>query len=151
MSKDLEVHLNGNYEIWVTAGDYRAESTIRWELGQIKIWYKEGHDEGSNNGIKADYLPLPTIEFTAPAAAPQISVILPLIGSAVLVFLFLRFVVSGLMANRANLSRVNFWGLLFILNLLLILVIFTAFFIEVKLIPILWLLLFLSPISFFIA
>jgi hypothetical protein len=32
----------------------------------------------------------------------------------------------------------------------LILVIFTAFFIEVKLIPTLWLLLFLSPVSFFI-
>jgi hypothetical protein len=66
------------------------------------------------------------------------------------VFFFLRFI-GSLFANRANLSRLNFSGILFLGNLLLILFIFTAFFIEVKLIPTLWLLLFISPISFFLA
>lgn len=41
-------------------------------------------------------------------------------------------------------------GLLLILNVALILGIFTAFWIEIKLIPILWLLAFISPITFLI-
>jgi hypothetical protein len=63
----------------------------------------------------------------------------------------LRFVAQGLFGNRANLANLSFKGLLFLGNLALILVIFGAFFIEVKLIPTLWLLLFLSPITFFIS
>ena len=74
-----------------------------------------------------------------------------MIGCGILAFLFLRFVAGGLFGNRGNLSHLSFKGILFVGNLLLILVIFTAFFIEVKLIPTLWLLLFLSPITFFIA
>ena len=71
-------------------------------------------------------------------------------GAAGLVIAFLRFFQS-LFANKANLSNLNLWGVLFLGNLLLILFIFTAFFIEVKLIPTLWLLLFLSPVTFFLA
>lgn len=151
VSKDLESHLNGDYDLIVTATDYRADAPAKWDLGQIKIWYKEGLDEGTNNGVRSEYRPLPTIEFTFPPATPQMSMILPLVGSGSLVFLFLRFVTAGLFGNRANLSNLSFKGVLFLANLLLILVIFGAFFIEVKLIPTLWLLLFLSPITFFIS
>lgn len=151
VSKDLEAHLNGEYDMFVTAADYRADAAAKWDLGHIKIWFKEGLDEGSNNGVRAEYRPLPTIEFTFPPAQPQISLVLPLLGCGVLVFLFLRFVTAGLFGNRANLSALSFKGLLFLGNLFLILAIFTAFFIEVKLIPTLWLLLFLSPVTFFIA
>jgi hypothetical protein len=66
------------------------------------------------------------------------------------VLAFLRFFQS-LFANRANLGGLNFSGILFLLNLLVILLIFTAFWVEVKLIPTLWLLLFLSPVTFFLA
>ena len=45
----------------VTAADYRADGSAKWDLGQIKIWFKEGLDEGVNNGVRADYRPLPTI------------------------------------------------------------------------------------------
>jgi hypothetical protein len=67
------------------------------------------------------------------------------------VFLFIRYVAGDLLGNRGNLRNLSFKGILFIGNLALILVIFAAFFIEVKLIPTLWLLLFLSPVAFFIS
>jgi len=151
VSKDFQEHFNGDYEMTVTAADYRAEQALSWSLGTIKIWYKEGHEEGSNSGIKADYKPLPTIKFTYPPEQPQISLMLPLVGCGALVFTFLRYFAHLFTAGRANLSRLSFWGLLFTANLVVILLIFTAFFIEVKLIPTLWLLLFISPVSFFIA
>jgi Oligosaccharyltransferase subunit Ribophorin II len=151
ISKDFAEHFNGEYEMTITAADYRAEKPLSWTLGNIKIWYKEGLEEGSNSGIKAEYKPFPTIIFTYPPEQPQISLLLPLVGCGLLVFAFLRYFGHLFTAGRANLSRLSFWGLLFVANLLVILLIFTAFFIEVKLIPILWLLLFISPVSFFIA
>jgi hypothetical protein len=57
---------------------------------------------------------------------------------------------KNVVSTGANLSRLSFSGILFLGNLLLILVIFTAFFIEVKLIPTLCLLLFISPLSLFL-
>ena len=70
VSKDVELHLNGDYVVAVHAADYRAEKAVQWSLGKVKLWYKEGHEEGVNNGIKADYQPLPTIEFVYPPEAP---------------------------------------------------------------------------------
>jgi hypothetical protein len=116
----------------------------------VKIWYKEGHEEGSNSGVNSIYMPLPNIDFTYPPEIPQIAPVLPLIGSSLLVFTFLKYFSHLFTAGRANLSRLSFWGVLFLGNLLLILMIFTAFFIEVKLIPTLWLLLFISPLSLFL-
>lgn len=150
VSKDFEQHFNGDYDVQVHAADYRAESPLNWNLGQIKIWFKEGMEEGVNNGIRADYRPLPQIDFTFPPAQEQISLLLPLVGCGLLAFLFFRFVLGGLFGNHANLGRLSFAGLLFIGNIALVLVIFGAFFIEVKLIPTLWLLLFISPISLII-
>ncbi len=150
VSKDFELHFNGDYQIAVHAADYRSDAPANWNLGTIKIWYKEGLEEGSNSGISPVYQPLPTIDFTYPPEIPQISPVLPLIGSALLVLAFFKYVTHLFTAGRANLSRLSFWGLLFLGNLLLILVIFSAFFIEVKLIPTLWLLLFISPVSLFL-
>jgi hypothetical protein len=105
VSKDLQAaHLNGDYDLTVTAADYRAGESLTWHLGQIKVWFKEGLDQGVNNGVSGDYKPLPTIEFTFPPAVPQISLVLPLVGCASLVFLFIRFVTAGLFGNRGNLS-----------------------------------------------
>jgi hypothetical protein len=151
ISKDLDQHFNGDYDISVHAADYRSDAPASWNLGTIKIWYKEGLDQGSNNGIQAIYKPLPSIDFTYPPEIPQISPVLPLVGSALLFFAFIKYITHLFGAGRANFSRLSFWGILFSLNLLLILVIFTAFFIEVKLIPTLWLLLFISPVTLFIA
>lgn len=38
--------------------DYRADgASLTWNLGTIKIYYKEGQDEGSTGGIKSDFQP----------------------------------------------------------------------------------------------
>jgi hypothetical protein len=54
----------------VTVADYRADAPAKWDLGQIKVWFKEGLDEGVNNGVSSDYRPLPSIEFTFPPVQP---------------------------------------------------------------------------------
>lgn len=73
-------HLNGEYEMEVHVADYRADGgNMVWNLGTISIWYKEGQDEGNNSGIKAEYEPLNTINFTLPPPENQISMIVSLI------------------------------------------------------------------------
>ena len=53
--------------------DFRADgASLNWNLGTIKIYYKEGQDEGSTNGIKSDFQPLETITFTLPPPEKQI-------------------------------------------------------------------------------
>ncbi len=145
-SKDFDQHFNGDYEVHVHAADYRGDAPVSWNAGQVKIWYKEGLEEGVNNGVRADYRPLPTIEFSFPPTPAQISLALPLVGCGLLGVLFFQFLMSGLFGNRANLSKMSFMGLLFSGSIALVLVIFGAFFVEVKLIPTLWLLLFISPV-----
>ena len=70
VSKDFDQHFNGDYEISVHAADYRSDAPASWNLGTIKIWYKEGLEQGSNNGIQAIYKPLPSIDFTYPPEIP---------------------------------------------------------------------------------
>lgn len=45
-------HLNGEYEVKVHVSDYRATKQEVWDLGSITVWFKEGLDEGNNQGIK---------------------------------------------------------------------------------------------------
>ena len=75
ISKDLEMHFNGEYDLTVHAADYRADGSHGWQLGSVRVWFKEGLEEGSNSGIKAEYKPLPIIEFHTPAPPPQISLL----------------------------------------------------------------------------
>lgn len=79
VNKDLgEVHLNGEYDITVYASDYRASATQEWILGSIRVWYKEGHEEGSNSGIRSEYQTLPAIDFVYPPEKPQMSLLVRL-------------------------------------------------------------------------
>jgi len=48
-------HLNGEYEVKVHASDYRAQRNEVWDLGTINVWFKEGLDEGNNQGVKEAY------------------------------------------------------------------------------------------------
>jgi hypothetical protein len=48
-------HLNGEYELTVHVGDYRADKNLVWNLGNINIWFKEGLDDVTNAGIKTEY------------------------------------------------------------------------------------------------
>jgi len=75
VSKDIEVHLNGEYQIIVNAADYRAKNAASWNVGKAKLWYKEGHEEGNNKGIKPEFETLPTIDFVYPPEQPQINLL----------------------------------------------------------------------------
>ena len=72
-----------------------------------------------------------------------------MVGVALISLAFLNYL-KNVFANRANLSKLNFIGFLMTLNILVILGIFTMFWFSVKLIPTLWILAAISPISFFI-
>ena len=45
-------HVNGEYDLSVFAADSSAFGAARWELGQVKLWFKEGSNGGSNLGLK---------------------------------------------------------------------------------------------------
>ena len=64
-------HLNGDYELSLHASDYRAEKSTSWELGKITVWFKQGLDTGSNQGIKEEYRAGEVIEHYFPAPAPE--------------------------------------------------------------------------------
>lgn len=68
-SRDITVHLNGEYQLTVHTADYRAEPAS-WNLGNLKVWFKEGREDEINNGIKAEYKSLPVIEFVYPPEQP---------------------------------------------------------------------------------
>ncbi len=68
-------HLNGDYELSLHASDYRAEKSISWDLGKISIWFKQGQDSGSNQGIKEEYRAGDVIEHYFPAPAPEKSLV----------------------------------------------------------------------------
>ena len=74
-------HLNGEYELSLHAVDYRADKSQLWNLGSIKIWFKEGLDEGTNTGIKTEYKTAQHIEFTLPPPEKEIAPIVSFIVS----------------------------------------------------------------------
>ena len=54
IKSDFE-HLNGNYAIEIFSADINAMKPDSWSLGILPIWFKNGLDEGSNNGIRSEY------------------------------------------------------------------------------------------------
>ncbi len=45
-------HINGEYDMQIHVSDYRADKTIVWDLGEISVYFKQGVDDGNNQGIK---------------------------------------------------------------------------------------------------
>jgi hypothetical protein len=64
-------HINGEYNLELHASDYRAEKSQVWDLGKITIWFKQGLDEGNNQGIKDVYKPSTVIEHIFPPESPE--------------------------------------------------------------------------------
>ena len=52
--------------------------------------------------------------------------------------------------QNANIKRMDFWGMLMVLNVLLILGVITAFWVHVNLIDTLWTMLFLTPVTLYL-
>lgn len=44
-------HFNGQYNVEIHVADINAISRVKWEIGTIACWFKEGQDEGNNLGV----------------------------------------------------------------------------------------------------
>jgi hypothetical protein len=73
-SKAME-HINGDYSMEIHAADYRADRPEVWDLGTIRIWFKEGADEGNNQGVKDEYRPAQEIRYTFHPEQPEKSLV----------------------------------------------------------------------------
>jgi len=66
VSKDLEQisfdlnslnQVSGLYQMNLIGSNGAAGKTINWDLGTIKVWFKEGQEETTNNHIPTSFLP----------------------------------------------------------------------------------------------
>lgn len=48
-------HVIGEYDLSLVAADSFAAGAAKWELGSVKIWFKEGTEGGSNLGFKPKF------------------------------------------------------------------------------------------------
>jgi hypothetical protein len=71
-------HINGDYNLELHASDYRADKSQVWDLGKISVWFKQGQDEGNNQGIKEEYKPAKVIEHIFPPESPESSLVVSL-------------------------------------------------------------------------
>jgi hypothetical protein len=71
-------HINGDYDMEIHAADYRAESNQVWRLGSIRIWFKEGLDDATNEGIREEYKPGFTIVHYFRPDAPSKGIVVSL-------------------------------------------------------------------------
>lgn len=52
---DLE-HLNGEYTLELHFADKLASNEV-WRIGSLSVYFKEGLDEGNNQGYNSQYIP----------------------------------------------------------------------------------------------
>lgn len=141
--------VNGEYEVKLVALDASA-GIQEWKLGSIKIWFKEGQFETNNQGVNKNYLLKETViaQFPPPNQKEK-NPLLPLAFILAIIGAFI-FHMMQQAQQKANLKRIDFWGSLFILNLVAICGILTAFWLQVNLIDTLWALLFITPFTLFL-
>ena len=68
-------HINGVYDIEIHAADIRADSKHVWQVGSIQVWFRQGLDEGDNQGIKEAYVPKTLIKHIFPPEQPGKSLV----------------------------------------------------------------------------
>ena len=57
-------HLIGTYDVMVHVADLHAIEAMTWKIGAIKLYFKEGEEEGDNQGIKIDFTEQKEIKHT---------------------------------------------------------------------------------------
>lgn len=117
-------------------------------MGVLSINFNDGSVEATNFGVRDDFKLLDKITNYFPPEEEPKGALIPLVFSAILGFLFLRFV-GSLYGNGANLSLISFSGVVFAANYLLILAIIVAFWLKINLVNTLWILAALTPVTLF--
>jgi len=142
--------VNGHYKVSLVALDANALETVVWDLGRLEVWFKEGLHDANNQRMHENYFPKKEIlsQFP-PQDHREKSPILAFAGVAAIVVAFMVYL-RAQMELSANTKRMDFWGSLLTVNILVLLGVIVAFWISINLIDTLWLLLALAPFSLFI-
>lgn len=67
----LMEHVNGIYELSLHVADINSANTFVWNMGQIKLWFKEGLDDVDNTGISLEFKPKEEIHNIFDEEAPS--------------------------------------------------------------------------------
>ena len=105
----------------------------------MTIDFNEGSAERIYDGIRDDYKMYDTITNYFPPEPEPMSPVIPLAFSGLIVFALLIFI-SSLFSNGANVGKLSFGGILFILNFLAIYGVIVAFWVEINLVNTMWIL-----------
>ena len=49
--------VNGIYRVTLVSLDNRTLEKVEWELGEVKVWFKDGMRYANNQGMSQDYFP----------------------------------------------------------------------------------------------
>lgn len=59
----------------IHVADHRAEKSAVWSLGTIKIWFREGLEDATNEGIREEYTTKAVIEHYFRPEEPEKNVV----------------------------------------------------------------------------
>lgn len=122
-------------------------------MGQVGAWFREGTKDKNNQGVHAEYLlPRDEIVATHPASDEHRHSKKGPFALAVTGLLCLVFVYYLMQQFRfCNMQRLDFWGLLFTVNLLILIgMIFAFWFFYINLIQLMYVFVCYSPIALFL-
>ena len=141
----------GEYEVTLFAIDrYATASTKTWSLGKLDVWFKEGTKDTNNQHMSENYFLKKEILAQFPTFIErQVNPVLTFIFVGLILVVFIHYLMI-VKSTRANLKKLDFWGFLMIVNMMAIMGVIIAFWVEVNLITTLWILLFLAPFTLFI-
>ena len=128
--------------------DSRAVESKNMDLGVFQVNFNEGSLEADNLGVRSDFKLLDVITNYFPPEEESKGSVVPFAFCGILGLLFFNFF-GSLFSNQANLKNMSFFGMLFVLNYLLILGVIVAFWIQVNLVNTLWILAALAPVTLF--
>ena len=60
--------VNGEYRVQLVALDSTAQGASTWDLGTIKVWFKEGQNDANNQRMQSNYFPQKEIVAQFPPA-----------------------------------------------------------------------------------
>lgn len=148
----MKEQINGDYSLKVHVEDPRAAKPFVKDLGTFQVNFNEGSQDGTNLGIRDDYVLYDLITNYFPPEPPAQSPIIPLAFSGLLLFMFFVYFVQ-LYANGANFGNMSFFGLLFMINYGAVLLFICAFWIgslgpyKLNLVIALWVLAAAAPVT----
>lgn len=150
----MKEQINGDYNFLVHVDDPRADQAVVKNLGSFQINFNEGSQEGTNLGVRDDYQLYETITNYFPPEPKDPSPVFPLAFTGLILFMFTLFFIQ-LFSNGANLGNLSFFGLLFLINFVVILLIIIFFWFgyigpfKLNLVTTLWILFAATPVTLF--